>query len=146
MKCRNLGNWPVGNNSAWWNLQIKCYIYFSRHSRSLYFVSGLFSQEERGQGRGHPLRDEGAEKGHTQRSEKSLIPLEWIKVNNRVLYSSVPGIRSDGRCFDLAHPMSSNSLLLWTTQIGPFMILIWQLDGISLLILIKSALLFSDAR
>ena len=38
------------------------------------------------------------------------------------------------------------SLLLWTTLIGPFMILIWQLDGVCLLILIKSALLFSDAR
>ena len=38
------------------------------------------------------------------------------------------------------------SLLLWTTLIGPFMILIWQLDGVCLLIVIKSALLFSDAR
>ena len=35
------------------------------------------------------------------------------------------------------------SLLLWTTLIGPFTILIWQLDGVFLLILIKSALLFS---
>ena len=37
------------------------------------------------------------------------------------------------------------SLLLWTTLIGLFMILIWQLDGVCLPILIKSALLFSDA-
>ena len=42
--------------------------------------------------------------------------------------------------------MSEHSLLLCRTLIGPFMILIWQLDGVCLLTLIKSALLLSDAR
>ena len=44
--------------------------------------------------------------------------------------------------------MQFNSLLLWMALhvIGPFMILSWQLDGVCFLILIKSALLFSDAR
>ena len=35
--------------------------------------AGLSSEEERGQGRRHTLRDEGPQKGHAQRSELSVI-------------------------------------------------------------------------
>ena len=77
-------------------------------------------------------------------SEKKDNTIEMRRSDAKIVKENIEMMVSGVCSYKLSYIVYS--LLLWTTLIGPFMILIWQLDGVCLLILIKSALLFSDAR